>query len=475
MGRMSVSTGAVVRQRTLPNTAWDIWRAGHGGQWAVAARQQARLADLVEFARTRSPLYGRLYDRVPVDVRDVRELPPVTKSELMASFDDWMTDATVTRASAKAFAADTTLVGHPYLGRYAIWTTSGVSGEPGIFVHDGDALTVYGALAMVRGILAWLTPRRFCALMQRGVREMSVVATGGHFAGAVVKERLYMLHPWLSGRSYTFSALMPLPELVRALNEVQPTILISYPTAMTLLVHEQMAGRLRINPVLVATAAEWLAPEARAQIAAAFSCPVRDGYAASEFLGIAFDCEHGWLHVNADWVILEPVDEAYQAVPPGQASCTALLTNLANRVQPIIRYDLGDSITVSPDPYPCGSPLPALHVEGRRDEILYLQASGGEAVPLLPMALATVVEQTPGVRRFQVIQTAPATLTVRLNVAAGTDDALVWEMVARRLQDYLSGQGLPWVTVERAPEPPERDPNSGKFRQVWANAEAADS
>jgi phenylacetate-coenzyme A ligase PaaK-like adenylate-forming protein len=224
----------------------------------------------------------------------------------------------------------------------------------------------------------------------------------------------------------------------------------------------------------VATVAEWLAPAARAQIAAAFNCVVRDSYAASEFLGIAFECERGWLHVNADWVILEPVDEAYQAVPPGRASCTALLTNLANRVQPIIRYDLGDRITLSPDPCPCGSPLPVLRVEGRRDEILYLQSPGGEAIPLLPMALATVIEQTPGVRRFQVIQTAPARLSVRLSVISGTEGPQVWEAIARRLLDYLSEQGMPWVTVEKAPEPPKRDPSSGKYRHVWADVEAMD-
>ena len=58
----------------------------------------------------------------------------------------------------------------------------------------------------------------------------------------------------------------------------------------------------------------------------------------------------GSMHLNADWVILEPVDRAYRPVPPGVMSHTVLLTNLANRVQPIIRYDLGDSVVIEPDP-----------------------------------------------------------------------------------------------------------------------------
>jgi phenylacetate-coenzyme A ligase PaaK-like adenylate-forming protein len=465
----------MIRHHAVPRTAWDIWRAGQAEEQALAARQQARLTDLVRFARAHSPFYARLYSRLPAAVRDIREVPPVTKGGLMAHFDAWSTDRAVTRASVAAFVADARLAGQPYLGRYAIWTTSGVTGTPGFFVHDGDALAIYGILAAMRGLRAWLAPSHLWALARRGVREVSVVATGGHFAGAALMAQLQRVHPWLARRSRTLSVQAPVHDLVPALNQLQPTVLISYPTVITLLAHERRAGRLQIDPVLLVTAAEWLAPAARDQLASTFSGRIRDVYAASECMGIAYDCGHGWLHVNADWVILEPVDAAYQAVPPGQASHTTLLTNLANRVQPIIRYDLGDSITLNPDPCPCGSRLPAIRVEGRRDEILYVQAPSGEAVPLLPMALAAAVEHVAGVRRFQVIQTGRAALTLRLDVAPGADAFPVWEGVCARLRAYLTAQGLPRVSIERAPEPPRRDPTSGKFRQVWTRQDASGS
>nr|BFE45663.1 hypothetical protein GCM10017547_35560 [Pseudarthrobacter oxydans] len=47
-----------------------------------------------------------------------------------------------------------------------------------------------------------------------------------------------------------------------------------------------------------------------------------------------------------------------------------LLSNLANRIQPILRYDLGDSVTTRTDPCPCGDPTPAIHVQGRTAELL---------------------------------------------------------------------------------------------------------
>lgn len=108
-------------------------------------------------------------------------------------------------------------------------------------------------------------------------------------------------------------------------------------------------------------------------------------------MSIALGCREGWLHVNADWLILEPVDTNYRPMPPGEASATVLVTNLANRVQPVMRYDLGDSIIAKPDPCTCGSPLPAIRVEGRRDDVVSMRTRDGHVVRLLPLALTTVI------------------------------------------------------------------------------------
>jgi phenylacetate-coenzyme A ligase PaaK-like adenylate-forming protein len=458
----------VVRHRKGLRLAWDVRRTSRKKPSIIAARQAKRLADLIEFARTHSSFYRKLYANLTPPIIDKRHLPPVTKQELMGDFDDWVTDPAVTRAGVDAFIADKTQVGDFYLGRYAVWTSSGVTGRHGIFLHDREALTVYATLTMVRGLMTWMKRIDGLTCLHRGERGATVIKTGGHFVGATVRG-LYLKHyPRLSRNSRTFSVMTPLAELVKELNALQPFIVISYPTVMALLGDEQRSGRLKIKPILVATIAEWLGRGARDEIAAALNCPVRDAYAASEFMGIAFECKERQLHVNSDWVILEPVDVNYQPVPPGEASRTVLITNLANRVQPIIRYDLGDSITLNPDPCPCGSPLPAIRVEGRRDEILSFQAPGGEMVKLPPRAMANAVEGAEGIRRCQVIQTAPEVLTIRIEAVPGSDSLGVWEGVVHRMRNYLSAQGLPSVKVEKAQDPPMRDPASGKFRTVWS-------
>ncbi len=460
-------------QSGLPSTIWDVWRAYRGGEHALAARRENRLASLIAFARARSPFYGDLYSSLPEGIRDLQDLPPVSKPDLMESFDDWVTDPGVTKASAEAFITDTDLVGDYYLDQYALWTTSGTTGEPGIFVHDSGALNVYAALGLLRGIKAWMTTGTLLAFLRRDLRAAIVIATGGHWASDAVKELVRGLNPWLSNRLRTYSVLTPMRQMVNMLNEYQPTILFGYPTALALLAHQQVVGGHKISPLLVATAAEWLTPGTRDQIAGTFNCPVRETYAASEFMGIAYSCDHGRLHVNSDWVILEPVDEAYRPVPPGHASQTVLLTNLANRVQPIIRYDLGDSITVDPDPCPCGSPLPAIQVEGRRDDVLYLQTPDGESVPILPMALATVVEEVPGVTRYQIIQTAPAELNLRIE--APYENLQVGKIATQRLREYLGTLGLSSIQIVESAEQPTRDPVSGKYHQIWTDLEPRNS
>jgi phenylacetate-coenzyme A ligase PaaK-like adenylate-forming protein len=62
---------------------------------------------------------------------------------------------------------------------------------------------------------------------------------------------------------------------------------------------------------------------------------------------LALPCRQGRLHLNSDWFLAEPVDNAGQPVPRGSRSEALLVTNLANHVQPVIRYQLGDSVIIS--------------------------------------------------------------------------------------------------------------------------------
>jgi len=438
----------------------------YGG--VLTGLQQQRLAQMIAYARDHSPFYRQLYRDLPTGFSKLQDLPPVTKPQLMANFDEWATDRAVTRAGVEAFVRDKKRVGDRYLGKYSVWTTSGTTGEPGIFLVDSRAQRVYNSLMIQRGYRSWLTWGVAGTMLRRGFHCAMILAVGDHYAGAANWARMRRELGLLASRLQIFPILEPLPSMVQWLNAFQPVIIASYPSMLALLAHEQTAGRLKIQPLMLNSLGEGLDDATRGQIEAAFPMArLADIYAASEFLFIGFECEQHWQHINSDWGLLEPVDENNQPVPAGQPSANVLLTNLVNRVQPLIRYSLGDSITLNPEPCTCGNPLPAIRVEGRTDEILYFPDPAGGKAGVLPMAIASVVEQVPGVVRYQIIQTAPDQIKLRLELEPGVDRASIWAKMEADLRAFFSAQGAAPVHASLADEEPQASPVSGKFRHVY--------
>ena len=431
---------------------------------AVEMARNERFRALIDFARSRSPYYARIYGGLPTFGLDPQQVPVMTKRTLMAHFDEWVTDPRVNLRAVLAFLEDKHTVGERYLDRYVVWKSSGTTGEPGIYVEDAEALATYDALIAVQAGLAGLRPGYGWSVLAHGGRAALVVATDDHFASIALWQRAARENPWAQARG--FSVMRPLPELVAMLNDFQPAFLASYPTTLSLLAEERAAGRLRIDPAALWSGGETLAPGTRFTIERAFECPVANEYGASECMSIAFGCREEWLHVNADWVLLEPVDCDYKPVPPGEASHTVLLTNLANRVQPIIRYDLGDSVVAKPEPCACGNPLPAMRVEGRCDDIVALRGPRGEMVRLPPIALTTVVEEAASVHRFQIVQRAPDRLSLRLVLGCPEERKAAWHVASTALKGYLVQNALPNVHVALDEDEPIIDTISGKLRQV---------
>ncbi|WP_125777279.1 phenylacetate--CoA ligase family protein [Antribacter gilvus] len=441
----------------------DARAARRQGKDAIARRQRDRLADLVAFARARSPYYREHYRNVPERVTDPTLLPVTSKAELMPRFDDWVTDPSVTLAAVRAFVEVPALIGQKFLGRYTVSTTSGTTGTPGIFLTDQRVLAVTGAVG-ARTLSSWLTAADVARVVARGGRTAMVIATGDHFASttaaaALRKNRLRR------NRIAVFGVHTPMPELVEALNAFGPALLAPYASVGALLATEQQAGRLRIDPALVVLSAEGLPAPEYDRIATAFGAKVRHSYAANECPFLSQSCAHGWLHLNSDWAIFEPVDADHQPVPPGQRSHTALLTNLANRTQPIVRYDLGDAVLVRPDPCPCGDPLPALQVQGRAADLLTFPAHSGQPVTIAPLSISLALERLPGVERFQVVQTTPTNLSIRLRPAPGADTEQVWQTLNTALTRLLTDHRLGHVTVTRTDERPQYT-SGGKYRAV---------
>jgi phenylacetate-coenzyme A ligase PaaK-like adenylate-forming protein len=156
-------------------------------------------------------------------------------------------------------------------------------------------------------------------------------------------------------------------------------------------------------------------------------------------------------------------------VAEGEAGTTTLLTNLANHVQPLIRYDLGDRVRLHPGRCACGSALPVIDVQGRVDDSLLLRDAHGHAVRLLPLALTTVLEDEAGVLDFQIVQHGERTLQLSVGVQQG-EQALQRSRSA--LAGFLRRQGLAGVRVQAHAGPAAVRGRSGKLQRVVAQPAA---
>ena len=451
----------------LAGVSLDVSATHRLGASGVRARQTSRLRSLLDAARKGSRFWReRLPQRMARgDAATVLDaLPAVTKAELMQRFDDWVADPALTPTALREFMSDPARIGESFLGRYVVWESSGTSGEPGIFVQDAQAMAVNDALEALRRHT--LRPmRRLFDPLYLSERLVFVGATCGHFASVVSVERLRRLNPWMRSAFRSLSIMQPTVEIVAELNALVPTILVSYPTAVALLADQARAGALRIQPEEIWTGGETLTEDLRHHIENTFGCPVRNSYGASEFLSIGWECAHGAMHVNADWVILEPVDDRMRPVPAGEVSHTTLLTNLANHVQPLIRYDLGDRVRMLPAACACGSPLPVIEVEGRHDDPLVWRNADGAAVSWLPLALSTLLEEEAGVFDFQLHQRDARTLCLRVGLAGdAARDALA--RCHRSLTALARRDRVPGLRIVAEHGAPLLRGASGKVRRV---------
>jgi phenylacetate-CoA ligase len=433
---------------------------------AIAGRVDALELDAPRFLGTERVhgRYGLVYERLSgPSMLDQLTRHPWLVDRLARAFA--ALHAQMHETNAARLSSQITSVRQAIERAYVVYTTSGSTGVPALLVQDRRAVAVMTGLSSVRALGA-ITPGLLARMLTRVPRQAAVFASGGHFLSTTMFERRLRTAPFRRRIARFFSVLDPLSKLVDQLNAFQPAVLGTYASALAALTAEQEACRLHISPLVITSGGELLTPAVQRRAEEAFSCPVNQSYAASEAMPLALPCQSGRLHLNSDWFVVEPIDAAGRPVPSGTRSDALLVTNLANYVQPVIRYQLGDSVVISDHGCACGTPLATISVEGRTDEILRFPLAGGGEAVIVPMAIATVVEAAGGVRRYQVLQTAADVLTVRLDHDPGADRAEIWQRVRARLADLLQSHGADDVKLRLADESPYANPRSGKLRHV---------
>jgi phenylacetate-coenzyme A ligase PaaK-like adenylate-forming protein len=422
----------------------------------LEASQADGLRQLREYAYAHSPFYQKFHKGLTD--RPLNELPVLTKAMLMEHFDELVTDSSIRLEKVREFASNDADK-QRYLDRYWVTATSGSSGHPGFFLfNEAEWITVIASFA--RG-QEWSGEK--VNLLRR--RRMATVAssTPWHMSSQVTVTAKSPSTP-----SIRIAASSPLESIVQQLDAWQPDLLIAYASMSRILAEEQLAGRLHIAPKKVFTSSEVLTDETRRRVKAAWGDEPFNQYGATETADIA--AEHKLCrrtHIFEDLLLVEVVDEQCHPVPRGEYGAKLLVTTLFSRTQPLIRYEINDSVRLSVEPCSiCGLPFAFIDgIQGRMEDALSMPGAKGGQISIQPLVFNRVMDILP-VSGWQVIQETDSSLTVLLS---GARNGIHDDSVSEAMQKELASEGaiIPLIKVQRVAEIPKRA--SGKTPLIKSN------
>jgi phenylacetate-CoA ligase len=416
---------------------------------AIERIQLRRLKALVWHARAKSEYYREKYAGIDEEDFELTDLAPTNKSELMENFDRVVTVDDVTRAKVEEFFAEPTNLGKLFLDKYALSHTSGSQGQPLLIVQTKENLELLFALQASRGKHDNL-----------GLGDLAThIASPARLAAVTLKPGFY---PSASAFQYMpegarqFIKLLQVSsideDMIEQLAEFRPTHLTSYASILHELARQVEQGRLVLKPELkqVVNISERLMPKTRKHYEEIFGAPVLDDYGMGECMFLTNGCpQSGGMHVNADWSILEVVDENHQPVPAGEQGAKVLVTNLANYAQPFIRYEVGDLVTMAKEHCTCGSSLPLVaRVGGRDSDMFYIETNEGRK-PLSPVVFEHALTHVLDAREYQIIQEENTLFRILIEPLPGVefDRERADRAIAEQLKTYdMDGQFE--VTIE---------------------------
>jgi phenylacetate-coenzyme A ligase PaaK-like adenylate-forming protein len=355
--------------------------------------QTARLRQLLEVACERSPFHAERLSGVDprsFEPADLPQLPVMHKAEMMDRFDGVVTDRRLRRRHLEELIAATRDEPMPAFGEYLALTSGGSSGLRGIFTFDAPALAEF-LLCTSRVMLAGAAamgppPADLRGAMLAAGTPIHATAVGRLIATGPV--------PFTS-----IPATLPSDRIVDQIRDLDPHLLIGYPSVLARLAREQNAGRLDIHPFGITSSAENLSTEVRRLIEDAFGVPVIDLFGSSEgLMGLSYPGDET-LNLASDCCIDEFVDEDDQPVAPFEPAAAILLTNLYNHVQPLIRYRIDDRFVQQPFVPEHGHVR--AKVDGRASDTL----RWGDVV-VHPLTVTSELLHSPAVVDYVVRQTA---------------------------------------------------------------------
>lgn len=388
----------------------------HWPREAIVAYQTEATRRMLEYAAVFVPYYARQFKETGFEPRldfrelqDLEKLPRLTKEDLKTHFEQ-LTSQDPNR-------------------RYSGDSTGGSTGVPTMFRQDAEKLGYLRAAILLSFEWAgfYFGDRKFHIGGSSFDAKLSTTAVGR------LKNLLWNQRT-VSSFGYNEATL---DEWALQIKQFHPHMVSGYGSVLAALARRVLGRGERLSAGAIVTSSEYLYPEQRQIIEAAFGCHVFDNYSSREF-ALAAECHvHSGYHIHESAVVLECVDEAGLAVPAG-ASGAVLVTDLYNYAFPFIRYEIGDLAIPagSSARCECGVNYSLLEaVVGRQGDQLTLP--DGRKLP--HQFFPHLFKDVPGIREYQLIQERRDFVRLRLVKGADFSSEAV-EYLVRHIQQHLGPQ-----------------------------------
>lgn len=405
---------------------WRARRLRFACRTQLEQHQARQLTKFLPALSARSPYFSRFQGQA------LAAWPTMDKTLMVAHFDTMNTAGLkFEQAVAVAQRAESSRDFNPTIGDITVGLSSGTSAQRCVFAVSPSERAQWAGVVLAKALPNGLLTRERVALL---LRANSTLYTS-------------VRTPWLS---FTFFDLFqPFEKACTELQAYAPTVIVAPAQVLRQLACKVLAGELALQPKRVISTAEVLEPQDRAILLQAFgNDALHEIYQATEGF-IACTCEHGVLHLNEEFLHVEPqwLDDSHTRFMP-------IITDFTRITQPIVRYRLDDVLVLRHTPCRCGRATQALErIEGRVNDVLILPGTEGLAIHAFGDALTRAFAQAlPLQEDYLLLQTSACELV--LHARLGTQ---ALNQLRDHLCDCLAGLGvataaLQWRLVPHVPE-----------------------
>lgn len=330
---------------------------------------------------------------IPLALADLRKIPPLTKKQVMESWDDICCDKNISLKIAEQHLEDyrNNKTDNPfYKNNYYFSAMSGSSGLRGLFVLDIENFIISGC----------------CAFRYQYIDEGKNHNRGKAKKACITAPTLiHGSKPFFTIRIYQdedvihISADTPINEMCRMLEEYQPTHLLGFASVIYELSLQALNNNLQIHPQRVSTNSEPLDEESRSAIRRAWGVEVNNMWGSVEIMVSSVeDDRHIGMILSEDNCIFEAVNDNLEVCDDPEQATKLIVTNLGNKTMPLIRYVIDDTIIISEHPDTAFKVIK--EIKGRADDWFCY----GD-VRIHPMVFRHVLGQEKDIGEYQVKQT----------------------------------------------------------------------